>query len=150
MRRASDGIIKKTSKRQSRQIPPGDSFLWWASGAGSFGMLRECLVFIPVPICIAMGYDSSPAWRRLPGRSSGYAGSFVQAANVGGFPEHRGSAHVLGQVVPPLHPGGHADHRGGVYLFCAQRIQAGPDPRPDVRKFDRQEEEKVDLNDLPS
>lgn len=77
-------IIKKTSKRQELLIPIMIFVVGF--GAGSFGMFEECLVFIPflVPICIAMGYDSITGLAvAIVGSSSGYAGSFVQAANVG-------------------------------------------------------------------
>ena len=120
-------IIKKTSKRQGLLIPIMIFVVGF--GAGSFGMFEECLVFIPflVPICIAMGYDSITGLAvAIVGSSSGYAGSFVQPANVG-------VSQLLRHVVPPHHPGGDAHHRGGVCVPLRPAHQGRPHPQPDVR-----------------
>ena len=142
-------IIKKTSKRQGLLIPIMIFVVGF--GAGSFGMFEECLVFIPflVPICIAMGYDSITGLAvAIVGSSSGYAGSFVQPANVGvsqsiaGLPLYSGMWYRLIILVVML-------SIAAVYVyFYARRIKADP-TRSLMYEFDRQREEKVDLNDLP-
>ena len=142
-------IIKKTSKRQGLLIPIMIFVVGFA--AGSFGMFEECLVFIPflVPICIAMGYDSITGLAvAIVGSSSGYAGSFVQPANVGvsqsiaGLPLYSGMWYRLIILVVML-------TIAAVYVsLYARRIKADP-TRSLMYEFDRQREEKVDLNDLP-
>ena len=142
-------IIKKTSKRQGLLIPIMIFVVGFA--AGSFGMFEECLVFIPflVPICIAMGYDSITGLAvAIVGSSSGYAGSFVQPANVGvsqsiaGLPLYSGMQYRLIILVVML-------TIAAVYVsLYARRIKADP-TRSLMYEFDRQREEKVDLNDLP-
>ena len=142
-------IIKKTSKRQELLIPIMIFVVGF--GAGSFGMFEECLVFIPflVPICIAMGYDSITGLAvAIVGSSSGYAGSFVQAANVGvsqsiaGLPMYSAMWYRLIILVVML-------TIAAVYIYLyAQRIKRDP-TRSLMYEFDRQREEKVDLNDLP-
>ena len=142
-------IIKKTSKRQELLIPIMIFVVGF--GAGSFGMFEECLVFIPflVPICIAMGYDSITGLAvAIVGSSSGYAGSFVQAANVGvsqsiaGLPMYSAMWYRLIILVVML-------TSAAVYIYLyAQRIKRDP-TRSLMYEFDRQREEKVDLNDLP-
>ena len=142
-------IIKKTSKRQELLIPIMICVVGF--GAGSFGMFEECLVFIPflVPICIAMGYDSITGLAvAIVGSSSGYAGSFVQAANVGvsqsiaGLPMYSAMWYRLIILVVML-------TIAAVYIYLyAQRIKRDP-TRSLMYEFDRQREEKVDLNDLP-
>ena len=114
-------------------------------------MFEECLVFIPflVPICIAMGYDSITGLAvAIVGSSSGYAGSFVQPANVGvsqsiaGLPLYSGMWYRLIILVVML-------TIAAVYVsLYARRIKADP-TRSLMYEFDRQREEKVDLNDLP-
>lgn len=114
-------------------------------------MFEECLVFIPflVPICIAMGYDSITGLAvAIVGSSSGYAGSFVQAANVGvsqsiaGLPMYSAMWYRLIILVVML-------TIAAVYIYLyAQRIKRDP-TRSLMYEFDRQREEKVDLNDLP-
>ena len=142
-------IIKKTSRRQELLIPIMIFVVGF--GAGSFGMFEECLVFIPflVPICIAMGYDSITGLAvAIVGSSSGYAGSFVQAANVGvsqsiaGLPMYSAMWYRLIILVVML-------TIAAVYIYLyAQRIKRDP-TRSLMYEFDRQREEKVDLNDLP-
>ena len=142
-------IIKKTSKRQGLLIPIMIFVVGFA--AGSFGMFEECLVFIPflVPICIAMGYDSITGLAvAIVGSSSGYAGSFVQPANVGvsqsiaGLPLYSGMWYRLIILVVML-------SIAAVYVyFYARRIKADP-TRSLMYEFDRHREEKVDLNELP-
>ena len=142
-------IIKKTSKRQELLIPIMIFVVGF--GAGSFGMFEECLVFIPflVPICIAMGYDSITGLAvAIVGSSSGYAGSFVQAANVGvsqsiaGLPMYSAMWYRLIILVVML-------TIAAVYIYLyAQRIKRDP-TRSLMYEFDRQREEKVDINVLP-
>ena len=142
-------IIKKTSKRQGLLIPIMIFVVGF--GAGSFGMFEECLVFIPflVPICIAMGYDSITGLAvAIVGSSSGYAGSFVQPANVGvsqsiaGLPLYSGMWYRLIILVVML-------TIAAVYVYLyARRIKADP-TRSLMYEFDRQREEKVDLDELP-
>ena len=82
------------------------------------------------------------------GSSSGYAGSFVQAANVGvsqsiaGLPMYSAMWYRLIILVVML-------TIAAVYIYLyAQRIKRDP-TRSLMYEFDRQREEKVDLNDLP-
>ena len=84
----------------------------------------------------------------IVGSSSGYAGSFVQAANVGvsqsiaGLPMYSALWYRLIILVVML-------TIAAVYIYLyAQRIKRDP-TRSLMYEFDRQREEKVDLNDLP-
>ena len=84
----------------------------------------------------------------IVGSSSGYAGSFVQAANVGvsqsiaGLPMYSAMWYRLIILVVML-------TIAAVYIYLyAQRIKRDP-TRSLMYEFDRQREEKVDLNDLP-
>ena len=113
-------IIKKTSKRQELLIPIMIFVVGF--GAGSFGMFEECLVFIPflVPICIAMGVSQS----------------------IAGLPMYSAMWYRLIILVVML-------TIAAVYIYLyAQRIKRDP-TRSLMYEFDRQREEKVDLNDLP-
>lgn len=142
-------IIKKTSKRQGMLIPIMIFVVGF--GAGSFGMFEECLVFIPflVPICIAMGYDSITGLAiAIVGSSSGYAGSFIQPANVGvaqsiaGLPMYSAMGYRIIILLVML-------TIATLYIyFYTKRIKKDP-TRSLMYEFDRQREEKVDIDDLP-
>ena len=142
-------IIKKTSKRQGLLIPIVIFVVGF--GAGSFGMMEECLVFIPflVPICIAMGYDSITAMSiAIVGSSSGYAGSFIQPANVGvsqsiaGLPMYSAIGYRFLILIVML-----TIAAAYTYIY-AQRIKKDP-TRSMMYEIDLHREEKVDLDDLP-
>ena len=126
-------IIKKTSKRQELLIPIMIFVVGF--GAGSFGMFEECLVFIPflVPICIAMGYDS------ITGLAVANVGD---SQSIAGLPMYSAMWYRLIILVVML-------TIAAVYIYLyAQRIKRDP-TRSLMYEFDRQREEKVDLNDLP-
>lgn len=142
-------IIKKTAKRQGLIIPLLIFIVGF--GAASFGMFEECLVFIPflIPICIAMGYDSITALAlAVVGSSSGYAGSFIQPANVGvaqsiaGLPLYSAMGYRILILLVML-------TIASVYIYLyAARIKRDP-TKSLMYEFDRQREEQVDLEDLP-
>lgn len=142
-------IIKKTTKRQGLLIPVMIFIIGF--GAGSFGMFEECLVLIPflIPICIAMGYDSITGLAvAMVGTSSGYAGSYISPYNVGvsqsiaGLPLYSGLGFRLIILVVMLTI---ASIYVGVY---AHRVKQEP-TRSLMYEFDRQRDEKINLEDLP-
>lgn len=142
-------VIKKTAKRQGLLIPLMIFIVGF--GAGSFGMFEECLVLIPflVPICIAMGYDSITGLAvAMVGTSSGYAGSFLSPYNVGvsqsiaGLPLYSGIGFRLIILVVML------TIASAYVAVYAHRIKQNP-TRSMMYEFDRQREEKIDLEDLP-
>lgn len=142
-------VLKKTAKRQGLIIPLLIFIIGF--GAGSFGMFEECLVLIPflIPICIAMGYDSITGMAvAMVGTSSGYAGSFLSPYNVGvsqsiaGLPLYSAIGFRLIVLVVMLTI---ASIYVGVY---AHRVKQDP-TRSLMYEFDRQREDKLNLEDLP-
>lgn len=142
-------IIKKTSKRQGLLIPI--VLFCVGFGAATFGMMEECLAFIPflVPICIAMGYDSMLAVAiTMVGSSSGYAGSIIQPANVGvsqsiaGLPMYSA---LWYRVVILIVMCGIAAAYCGIY---GAKIKRDP-TKSMMYESDRHRDDNMDLDDLP-
>ncbi|MDL2328118.1 AbgT family transporter, partial [Ruminococcaceae bacterium OttesenSCG-928-A11] len=142
-------IIRKAANR-IRLIIPVLIFII-GLGAGSFGMNEEVLAFIPflIPLCIAMGFDSMTGLAiALVGTSAGYAGSFVQASNVGvsqtiaGLPLYSAMWFRLIILAVML-------TLASIYVFVyAGRIKKDP-TRSLVYELDRTRTEKMDLDNLP-
>ena len=121
-------------------------------GAGSFGMFEECLVFIPLP-----GTHLHRYGLRLHHRPGGWPSWAAPAAtqaplsrpptvgvsqSIAGLPMYSAMWYRLIILVVML-------TIAAVYIYLyAQRIKRDP-TRSLMYEFDRQREEKVDLNDLP-